>query len=1450
MGAEGIKSERSLRKLLADNPDLAARFAPETAGRLILSDPDHIESHGPFLFQKLSVDADRGDAISFREGHRLLEPWLQARRDHQKDKKPYDQPWTISASDISSQVEATLKLRGPAAALQALEGWRPKQRIALQVALTLPYRLIAEGRGSDVDTLAKSDLLEPIQSLFLLIPLALAGRPVEVDQIASGLEGLFRRKLRLKQLFEAFETSSEEPSTHGQVLDAVLTASELLTIQDAAPELVDDALASFLSPDLRQIERRYTHETLKLHLLFRAYTLREYRAGRLPKAEGLFEPRPDPGDNGSRRQKDRAEEHDRGLLTTTRTVLGMYSAVADAFVNRRTDAELEAALSQACDTIEREPWGISPEYVAPAMRGLAAKNVATLLAAGHAPAVIKLLATRVHGRWQAGGGVPNSALVSRLSLWPQLHDSLVDDLSAAAEATRTMRIGANEKTEALVRYARYMEPLSGSDANAIFNSAIEAANDLDREIMAQISLLNKLVRRGMGHFETPRQTARRFSNVVADAAVRLEGYDDFPWNDAMTALARLDVPLALANLARWHDEGIVGLWETLAAVLKTALTSRTISPQQAAALTLFIGHDGGVMADALKQSGDQEDSVFVALAEEAAHDVLIRDGCGGRGEIVQCVEQRKLHGPWSDALLHQESFLAGLPLPETNSHDDPLGPDTNAEDPLNTHVWNRKTLIDSQLLQEAAHELANRERVGPGHIPFHAIFESARRVVSPGDRVRHLKVLAELDEPALAYEATEALIHAANEWWAKPSVRAWCRGSLAEIIVTRFPELTRYLGYGEDHLTPALERTGLSDAALHELILRGVERHVDGLYSETLFELAGMIGGKMAQSEAAELVDWYTRRLAERIPVEDRDQTTPGSVLPERIDEAVARFIFAYMGDCDLRLRWRAAHAVRRLARTGDEATLTALVADYDRREDPAFRGRDVAFYWLAARLWFVVAWDRVAIESPAVAACASHALFKIALDDSFPHLLVRAFARDACEKLVTAGHLSLNDAEYSHLMSVNETPFAPVSTSMFKRTSGRNAFAQSDQGRRFEFDLWDTPRYWYEPMLESFAHVDFRRFLQEAEHWIIDVWDYPGDIRAFSKERRRRGRFHDRDWALSSHGHGSIPTLERLNTHLEWHAMWCAAGELLKTEPLASYDEASSWELTARVRDAKLVEPPLWSADLLVSPPLEPRYWRPDTDAVEDWVLKVGETTHRTEIFPSDSPDCVVVDSSSERRMGDRRETTRICSALVEPATGRSLLRALQTMDDSWDYRLPDEGEEDAEIDETPYRLLGWLRSSSRDSGIDKKDPLRGYAFGIDCRPGKRVVNACSLKRDEAGQPRWSNRQEERPMFIYEAWGEPEKDDYRYTEGFALAGRRLRAHKEQLLNFLHGQGLDLIIEVEVTRRGRETRRYADEERKPTPEARFARLYRLDNRGRLEVAEGHLGTWTGDRPTT
>ena len=1454
MGAEGVKTDTALRRLLTNNPDLAARFAPETVGRLILSDVDNVEYHGSLLFHKLSVDAGRGDAISYREGWRVLEAWLQAREHHRRHPDARSQRgWSISISDISSTVEAALKLDGPTASLQALQAWTPR-RIALEVGLSLPYRLIAEGHDKDVEALVTEGHLGPLASLFLLIPLALAGHPIDVQQMACGLEQLRRCKLRVRQFFRERDTRRDTTSTHAQVLDAVLTACEILTINRAAPELVDRLLAEFLDPDLRRIESHHVRQPLKLHILFRAYTLREARAGRVPEVGAVFEPRPEPERNSDRHQRqEEVERHDRPLMELAGAVFDVYAAVANALAGRPDDAGLDQDLRQAIGTLRRENWRLPHEPYAGALRRRAATHLLVLLAAGHAPRMVKCFATDVHGQWRCGDPVPDDRFVVRLSLWRPLHGSLHDDLVAAADKARTMRIGANEKANALVRFARLMKPLSERDAKEIFNTAAEVASELDHEVMAQIRLLSQLVSHGGNRFANARGTAGKLGNIVADAAIRLEGSRHFPWEQAIAALARLDVPLALANAARWDDEAVASLREVMVPLLKTALSERSIRPEQAAAVTMLADDGGEVITAILKQYQHTAHPGFPALAEEAAYDVLIRHALRRCPEIVHCIEQHGPAGPWSDSLLRQDRFVATL-TPASATDDEPtVEPESKVDDPVIGHVWSRETLLDSSLLQETVQDVWDSMRAERGVHRHSVIFDSARQAVSPADRVDHIAALAGLDGTAGATYAVEAMLQAVDEWWTSPAVQTWCRTELPEVIVTRFPEMVRYLPFAEDILTSALKRTGLDDAKIPEILLQGLERHADGIGAELIFSLAELIGCKLTQADAVSLVDWYAERLENRIATEHRDQTAPDSALPRDVDEAVARFLFAYMGDCDLRQRWRAAHAVRRLARTGDGATLAALAAEYCRRGEPVFRGRDLAFYWLAARLWFVLAWDRVAAERPEHAACAGPTLLEIAFDDSFPHLLVRSFARDACMKLAAAGHLSLTAEENSCLACVNEpsVPRAPADPSVRKTIDGFghwDGFAYDHRNRRVEFDTTDTLPYWYQPMLKSFAAVDGERFLREAERWIVDVWGYSGDIHDFDKEPRR-GRFNHADWKLISQSHGTKPTLERLHTHLEWHAMWCAAGELLKSEPLVPPGPDNWHELGDEIDQEKLAEPPLWSTDLLVATPVVARNWRPDTDPTADWVLGVRESDHRAEIFPSDSPSYIVVDGSSERRMHDRIEATRVPSALVEPATGRSLLRALQTMDDSWDYKMPSEGEQRAEIDEAPYRLLGWLRHPDRDDGIDEKDPFRRHAFQISARPGRRATVACNLTRDATGQPRWSNGETEQPMFVYEAWGVDADDEERYRHGFAVAGQRLLVHKEQLLNFLRSQALDLIIEVEVKRRERRNRRYAGEEGDAIPEGRFARLYLLGGEGNLEIAEGRLGTWTGDSPT-
>ncbi len=319
-----------------------------------------------------------------------------------------------------------------------------------------------------------------------------------------------------------------------------------------------------------------------------------------------------------------------------------------------------------------------------------------------------------------------------------------------------------------------------------------------------------------------------------------------------------------------------------------------------------------------------------------------------------------------------------------------LGASRDRESEFVNRAWDTTTLIDPEALASEVTARQTEAREQRQYLSVSALLAGARPQVAARNRVDHLRALADLKLSGDMDGGVDAMLEAVDEWWGYPAIRDWCEAHLPDYIVRHLPRLTRYLTYGEDKLEPALGRTGKSDRQLQELILHGLEAHVDNLGAELAFALAGVVGIRLPNSEAACLAAWYIDRLAGRIPENDRDHP-PSEQHAVSVSAAVARFIFSYLGDVDLRMRWRGAHALRRLARLAETACLYAVANFYDRTEELAFRARGVPFYWLAARLWFVIAWDRIAGEHPGAGEPRGQLLLRIALSDDLPHVLIRA---------------------------------------------------------------------------------------------------------------------------------------------------------------------------------------------------------------------------------------------------------------------------------------------------------------------------------------------------------------------------------------------------------------------------------------------------------------------------
>ena len=177
---------------------------------------------------------------------------------------------------------------------------------------------------------------------------------------------------------------------------------------------------------------------------------------------------------------------------------------------------------------------------------------------------------------------------------------------------------------------------------------------------------------------------------------------------------------------------------------------------------------------------------------------------------------------------------------------------------------------------------------------------------------------------------------------------------------------------------------------------------------------------------------------------------------------------------------------------------------------------------------------------------------------------------------------------------------------------------------------------------------------------------------------------------------------------------------------------------------------------------------------------------------------------------------STFISSALVSPKTALALVRALQTVPNPFCFRIPTE-DDDLQIDEAPYHLIGWLAANSSETCFDDHDPLRHQTRPLPRMPGRAVRKTLGLKRDNGPHARWIAVKDGQPSFVSEIWSDlPEREDDRLPRPKGSNGWRLWMRPCDLHTFLEEAGMDLIYEVQIKRRihGEFSRSYDPDPRK------------------------------------
>jgi hypothetical protein len=173
------------------------------------------------------------------------------------------------------------------------------------------------------------------------------------------------------------------------------------------------------------------------------------------------------------------------------------------------------------------------------------------------------------------------------------------------------------------------------------------------------------------------------------------------------------------------------------------------------------------------------------------------------------------------------------------------------------------------------------------------------------------------------------------------------------------------------------------------------------------------------------------------------------------------------------------------------------------------------------------------------------------------------------------------------------------------------------------------------------------------------------------------------------------------------------------------------------------------------------------------------------------------VTGSWSDNDGSGNNETYSISSALVSVNNSASLLKALVSCKNPHDYKLPSYKEEQFELDDSSFKMKGWLIEPDEYKKLDEIDSYAGELKFPMRRISKEHeellnLNYCLLTRtymDDKGNSQGFS----------ETWTDTRNND-RYNESTIRDGNRLYLSLDTLKHLCAQTKLSLIFEVSINR--------------------------------------------------
>jgi len=965
--------------------------------------------------------------------------------------------------------------------------------------------------------------------------------------------------------------------------------------------------------------------------------------------------------------------------------------------------------------------------------------------------------------------------VARLSRLPQCHDAA---LLLAGHVERKIQLDTDvgSRISSYGDLARAAWRVSTEEAAAYFRRALDLAEAIGSDDFDRTNHLLELT----GHYSGPELSPAAVHTLARILELNQNEDGKFPW----TEYAKTMVPIAgramLATLARLDDRDAARLGLSLGPALTVLVRDSKLSVEAAVALfglaapvETWTWHISGFASEVIGRLPQERREWFfdLLLVEIDREDQLspARETIEGLHDLAE----RSLPAT-SHARTRIEGLLTRLG-PQFESRTD-ISPSTAMEPPVVFPVdLTDSDDIDRQILSEEIDQSGRRW-------PVRTLIDLAKRANSPAERLGFVRAVVEATAATLADK-----IHALDDY-----LEEWGRSSAA--MRDALPDLglrlaTKHAAELASSSTDAwgnwrgLEQHFHADrAVLVEHIVAALRSTADSLGGNAWLALAARLASDVSASAIAEGLERFLANTDEKLPSEVGDGPWDARfTVPSDEATFVAGLVWARLGHPIAAMRWRAAHAVRRLVVAGRFDVIERLIERFGSASSLPFGDAKLPFYLMHAQLWLLIAIARVAKD--AASAFASHRAFfeRIAFSAEFPHVVMRAFAIDVLRELAPALAPQEREALIAKLGLANRSPFPSAPRTdyrEFRYAPRPDASPRPEDGFHLDYDF---NKYQVERLCHVFACPGW-----EVEDR-ISAWVRRWDTTVRGMHDCPRGRSDDASWSS-----GYVPDRDPYGGYLGWHALMLVAGELLATRAVVGEDwGGDAWaaflgEYTLSRSDG------LWLADLTDPFPLDltKEADMPMPDSGERGTVREDSNLLAPLLGLLDGKAATEWLPVAGRWSIGRDTTVTLQSVLANAGDARAVVLTVLSAEAFFRWLPDDEDEIARHFGGDGHTVQPWVaKTPNTERQLDRHDPY-GAATALDRPfPSDWTRELLGTVADDEVVRSWSIGG--RTAYRAEAWGaEGGRGEYAWSE----TGYRLFVGRDALLSLLKASERSLVV--------------------------------------------------------